>query len=330
MKAQLTLIVTLVLTSPLHAADGPGELNNWGRWGDDDQKGAANYITAKQIVKAARLIKSGEMFSLAIPIAADGPVHPSRISPQHIMTGTGTDYVAGQPPAVGRMKFADDYIYMPLQGSTQWDGLSHAWYGDTLYNGVTEAAIRTAPANGGATKLGIENVATSLVGRGVLIDVLTHKGGKLPVGYEITRADIEATVKAQKTSVKEGDLVLLRTGVVPDYYRLTDPIERATFMVAPQAGIGLDVVDWIADHRIAGIAADNVALEVLPNPDPTKTLEVHGALLRDLGVYMGEIWWLEELAADCQDDGRFEFFLAAQPLNVPGAVGAPLNPIAIK
>ena len=101
-------------------------------------------------------------------------------------------------------------------------------------------------------------------------------------------------------------------------------------MVAPRAGIGLDVVGWVADHRIAGIAADNVALEVLPNPDPAKTLEVHGALLRDLGVYIGEIWWLEDLAADCREDGRYEFFLAAQPLNVPGAVGAPLNPIAIK
>ena len=131
MKSRLLLISLMMYTALTQAADGPGELNNWGRWGDDDQKGAAKYIAAKHIVKAARLIKSGEMFSLAIQIAAAGPVHSSRIPPQHIMTGTGTDYVAVQPPAIGRMKFADDYIYMPLQGSTQWDGLSHAWYGDT-------------------------------------------------------------------------------------------------------------------------------------------------------------------------------------------------------
>ena len=103
MKSRLLLISLMMYTALTQAADGPGELNNWGRWGDDDQKGAA-----KHIVKAARLIKSGEMFSLAIQIAAAGPVHPSRIPLQHIMTGTGTDYVAGQPPAIGRMKFADD------------------------------------------------------------------------------------------------------------------------------------------------------------------------------------------------------------------------------
>ncbi len=171
---------------------------------------------------------------------------------------------------------------------------------------------------------------TSLAGRGILIDVLSHKGGELPVGYEITRADIESALKAQKTSVKEGDIVLLHTDVVPGYYELSDPIERASYVIEPQAGIGMDVEGWIADHRIAAMAADNIALEVLPNPDSAKTLEIHGALLRDLGVYMGEIWRLEELAADCREDGHYEFFLAAQPLNVPGAVDAPLNPIAIK
>jgi kynurenine formamidase len=91
------------------------------------------------------------------------------------------------------------------------------------------------------------------------------------------------------------------------------------------------VVPWVKEKQIAAIAADTVALERLPNEiDPEMAVPVHGNLLRDLGVYIGEIWWLEELAADCAADGRYEFFLAAQPLNIPGAVGSPLNPIAIK
>ncbi len=323
-------LTNLTLTNQALAKDQPGNPNNWGKWGKDDQRGAANYITAKQIVQAAKLIDDGKVFSLAIPIDANGPVHPSRIAPQHIMVATGADYAAGQPPYLGKMKFADDYIYMALQGSTQWDGLSHAWYESTLYNGVSETAIKSSPIAGGATKLGIENVKTSFVGRGVLIDVLAHKGGALPPGYVITRDDIEKTLKAQKTKVKEGDIAIIRTGVVPAFYRITDPVKRLEYITGPQTGIGDDVVNWVDKMEIAGIAADNIALEVMPNPNPEDTLTIHGSLLRDLGVYIGEIWWLEELAADCAEDGRYEFFLAAQPLNIPGAVGSPLNPIAIK
>jgi kynurenine formamidase len=150
------------------------------------------------------------------------------------------------------------------------------------------------------------------------------------VGYAISRKDIEGALKAQKAKVKEGDIVLVRTGVVPSFYELEDPIAKMQYIQAPQAGIDVDVVNWIAETKITGIAADNIALEVLPNPVPEKTFAVHGALIKDLGVYIGEIWWLEDIAEACAADGKCEFFLAAQPLNIPGAVGSPLNPIAIK
>tara|TARA_Y100000310_G_scaffold271183_1_gene285567 strand:- start:2404 stop:3420 length:1017 start_codon:yes stop_codon:yes gene_type:complete len=334
------LITAILITSsllcswPNSAETDPVEHNgphNWGRWGADDQRGAANLITPESIVAAAKLIRSGRTFSLAIPIDNAGPVYPGRLSPHHIMVATGADYSAGATGlGFGNMKFADDYIYMPLQGSTQWDALSHAWYGDHLYNGVNQSEIRSSPGAGGATRLGVENVKTSFVGRGVLIDILAFKGGSLPPGYAITRADIEGAMAKQGTEVRKGDVVILRTGFVPGYYEVEGAIERMAYVAGPHTGIGDDVVGWIVQQDIAGIAADNVALEVLPNPIPERTLAIHGHLLRDLGVYIGEIWWLEELAADCTKDGRWEFFLAAQPLNIPGAVGSPLNPIAIK
>ncbi|MFT5562991.1 MAG: kynurenine formamidase [Candidatus Azotimanducaceae bacterium] len=324
----IIFIILLLLAPAMNAlAEKP---TNWGKWGTEDERGAANYIQPQHIVAAAKLIKTGKIFSLAIPLDNTGPVFPSRIAPQHIMVATGADYTAGQKAFYGTAKFADDYIYMPLQGSTQWDALSHAWYGDTLYNDIDQGVIKSAPAAGGATKLGIENVKTGFVGRAVLIDVLAYKGGSLPTGYAISRADIEATLKQQKTTVMEGDVVIIRTGVVPAYYELKDPISQLKFITGPQAGINIDVVGWVAEAKVAAIAADNIALEVTPNPEPEKTFSVHGALLKDLGVYIGEIWWLEELAADCSEDGRYEFFLAAQPLNITGAVGSPLNPIAIK
>jgi kynurenine formamidase len=332
------LAVLLLTAGPGGARDeGPAlypheELNNWGKWGDDDERGAANYITPERIVAAGKLIQNGKTFSLAIPIDRTGPVFPPRLVPHHTMTVTGADYAADpdtSPFGPGAIRFADDYIYMALQGSTQWDGLSHGWYGDTLYNGVHQTAIRSGDA-GGATKLGIENVKTSFVGRGVLIDVVRYKGGSLPAGYTITRADLIGALKAQKTEVRPGDVVLIRTGLIEQWYQL-DPAARAAFFTNPMTGIGSDTLPWIQEQELAGVAGDNIALERVPHETaPELVVPLHGNLLRDLGVYIGEIWWLEELAEDCARDGRYAFFLAAQPLNIPGAVGSPLNPIAVK
>jgi len=308
------------------------KINNWGKWGAEDERGAANYITPDRIVEAAKLIQSGKTFSLAIPLDSNGPVFPPRLPPHHTMTITGADYLAdpgASPFGESAIRFADDYIYMALQGSTQWDSLAHGWYGGSLYNGVPESAIRSSGA-GGATKLGIENVKTGFVGRGVLIDVVRYKGGSLPVGYTITLADLEGALKQQKTQVKPGDVVIVRTGLVPQWYEL-DPAGRAAFFGQPMTGIGSDTVPWIQEMQLAGVAADNIALERIPNEiDPSLVVPLHGNLLRDLGVYIGEIWWLEELAQDCAKDGRYSFFLAAQPLHIPGAVGSPLNPVAVK
>jgi kynurenine formamidase len=338
--SRLCALISCVVTFagiPAAAEPGPGlypheDINRWGLWGKDDERGAANFITPDKLVAAARLIRSGRIFSLAIPLDATGPVFPPRLPPHHTMTVTGADFIAdpnAAPFGPSPIRFADDYIYMPLQGSSQWDGLSHGWYDGSLYNGVPESAIRSSGV-GGATKLGIENVKDGLVGRGVLIDVVRFKGGALPAGYSITRADLEGALAAQQSTVREGDVVVVRTGVVPSWYEL-GPAEKASFFTNPQAGLASDVVPWVKATKIAAIAADNIALERIPNEiAPIVLVPLHGNLLRDLGVYIGEIWWLEELAADCARDGRYEFFLAAQPLNITGAVGSPVNPIAIK
>jgi len=330
--ATATVLLAMSATADTPALHPHEAHHNWGRWGEEDERGAANFITPERIVAAAGLIRTGKTFSLAIPLDSNGPVFPPRLPPHHTMTITGADYLAApeaSPFGEGVIRFADDYISMPLQGSTQWDSLAHAWYGGSLYNGVPESAIRSSGA-GGATRLGIENVKTGFVGRGVLIDVVRYKGGSLPAGYSITRADLEGALKAQKTKVEPGDVVIVRTGLVPSWYEL-DAIGRARFFSQPMTGLASDSVPWIQAREIAAIAADNIALERVPNEiAPELGVPLHGNLLRDLGVYIGEIWWLEELAADCAADGRYSFFLAAQPLRIPGAVGSPLNPIAIK
>ncbi len=320
------LMVTTICVS-VAAQDNPAlyphaEMNNWGKWGADDERGATNYITPESIVEAAKLIKSGKVFSLAIPIERGGPIFPTRHPPHHFMSSTGADPIqtAEGSAAVG---FTDDYIYMPLQGSTQWDALPHAMYGGQFYNGHPASIVTSA----GAQKLGIDKVRDRFVGRGVLIDVVAYKGGAIPLGYGITRADLEGALKKQKSKVRPGDIVLVRTGAVPHFYAM--PLDERDNWPNVQTGITKDVVPWVRDMQIAAIAADNLGVEQAPNADG-KNWNLHGNLLRDLGVFLGEIWWLEDLAADCAQDGRYEFFLTAPPLYIPGAVGSPINPMAVK
>jgi kynurenine formamidase len=212
---------------------------------------------------------------------------------------------------------------MPLQGATQWDSLAHIYYGGSFYNGNPLDTVTSE----GAQKLGIHTVRDRFVGRAVLIDVVKYKGGKIDPGYGITRADIEGALQAQDTEVESGDMVIIRTGSVPYFYNSGPEVRRTWAM--NQTGITADVVPWIKENEISAVAADNLAIEQWPNKNGMDGA-VHGNLLRDLGVFIGEIWWLEDLAADCAEDGRYEFFLSAPPLYIPGAVGSPINPVAVK
>jgi kynurenine formamidase len=303
-------------------------LHNWGRWGADDEIGTANYITPESILLAARLVKRGVVISCALPLDAKGPVYPTRQQPQHLMKRTGADYAAGHPTfgtvPEGGMKFADDYLFAALQCSTQWDALSHAWYGDQLYNGVSQNEIRGT----GAAKLGIEKLHRHFVGRGVLLDLprALNRGERLAQGYAITGVDLDRACSSAGVTVGTGDIVLIRTAHVPWYYTLKD--KREFWRGAP--GLGRTTVEWLHRHEVAAVALDTVAAEVQPPEDGEAGLPLHGALLRDLGLTIGELFDLEPLADDCARDGVYEFFFVAQPLRIPGAVGSPINPLAIK
>ena len=306
----------------------PPRVDNWGRWGSDDEIGTANYVTAEAIVAAARLVRRGLVISCALPLDDRGPVYPTRITPKHVMTSSGADYAAGKCPSGelpgGGVKFADDYIFAALQCSTQWDGLAHAWYGDQLYNGVPETAIRGT----GAGRLSIDKLYRHFVGRGVLLDLprAIGAGARLVPGYAITGDDLDRAVEFAQTTVQQGDVLLIRTGHVPWYFELED--KREFWQGAP--GLGVSTVAWLHDHRVAAVALDTVAAEVQPSEIPGATLPLHGLLIRDLGLTIGELFDLEPLSAACADDGVYEFLFVAQPLRIMGAVGSPINPLAIK
>jgi kynurenine formamidase len=304
--------------------------NNWGRWGEMDERGTMNFITPEMVQQAKDLIQDGRVISMAIPLDATGPVHPTRPGVQHYWGYTGADMIAGSAISAvyPKAQATDDYINMPLQASTQWDGLSHFAYADSLYNGFWLGNVETIS---GANRCSIHNMKESMCGRGVLLDVAKQKGVKrLEPGYAITPDDLDETAAAEGVEIREGDIMIVRTGHVPWYYELEAGAEKLTFFEG-SPGISMACVEWIYDKSIAAIAMDNVAIEVEPIEEPYEhAYPVHARLIRDLGLSLGEIWNLDPIAEDCASDGRYEFFVAAQPLNLTNASGSPLNPIAIK
>jgi kynurenine formamidase len=280
-------------------------------------------------------------FSLSIPFDAYGPqgAHGFRRNPIHLMSLDGGDRemverLGGWGSATeqqishiwrGPMRFNDDYIMMPLQAATQWDALSHVYYDQQLYNGYDADAVTSL----GATRDSIDKVAAAgkVVGRGVLLDVARHQGvTHLEPGAIINPADLEATAAAQGVEVGPGDIVIVRTGWWLRFLETRDGEGWA--MSSP--GIGWRCARWLHERSVAAIACDNIAVETSAPEFPGVLLPFHMLALRDMGMMLGEMWNLESLGEDCADDRVYEFLLVSQPLLITGAVGSPINPLAIK
>jgi kynurenine formamidase len=297
-----------------------GERNrNWGRWGTDDERGTVNLITAECVAAAAQLVKRGAIFDLGIPFDGSGPQPGGgRINPVRLMSETGAQQVFP-----GAFHYADDFVFMPLQAASQWDGLAHVFYDDQLYNGFPASDVGPH----GAMHCSIDKMAKGIVGRGVLLDIARLKGVDwLQQGEVITPGDLDAAASAQGIEVRSGDILFFRTGWRTKFKQEAD---AASFM-AGEPGIGIACVDWLHDHEVAVIASDNWAIEVLPGENPDQLLDVHMVLIRDMGMTLGEILDLDELADDCAQDGVYEFLCTAPPIKFTNAVGSPINPLAIK
>jgi len=295
-------------------------LRNWGRWGADDERGTTNLITPERLVAAGGLIRQGKVFDLGIPFDEKGPQPGGgRINPVHLMSENGDEQVFP-----GGFKYADDYIFMPLQGATQWDSLAHVFYDEQLYNGFPSQGVSMK----GAAHCSIDKQAKGIAGRGVLLDIAALKGVEwMEAGTVITPDDLEAAAARQGgVEVGSGDILVFRTGWRRKFLREADPV---AFM-AGEPGLGQDCCAWLRERDVAAVCSDNWAIEVLPGEDPGAVFNVHMVLIRDMGMTLGEILDLEELAADCESDGVWEFFFAAPVLKVSRAVGSPINPLAIK
>jgi kynurenine formamidase len=296
-------------------------LSNWGRWGADDQRGTLNFITPDRIVEASRLVRTGKMFELSIPIGAVGPQSGlgGRINPLHFMTVMPTDNLN----LADGINISDDFISMPLQGATQWDSLAHVGYDDLFYNNVS---VHTVMAMGGASRNAIDNALPGIVSRGVLVDIARARGVEwMQAGEGIEPDELDAVLAAQGVSVSSGDVLAVRTG-----WRRKAIVEGWDNWMAGNPGLGLACAEWLHEKEVAAVISDNWGVEVQPAPEGEGVLPLHCVLIRDLGMMLGEIFDFEELAEDCVADGVWEFFLSAAPLRVVGGVGSPVSPLAMK
>jgi len=308
----------------IHAA--AGRLTNWGRWGPEDEAGTLNNVSAQDIINAARLIRKGKSFSLALNFDNRGPqsgLWGNRFNPIHTMLATGVDAAAGRQEAIG-IRYADDMVTMPLQCGTQWDALGHIFFGEKMWNGYDAKLVDC----NGAQKNGIEKVKDKMVGRGVLLDVARAKGVEsLEDGYGISNAELDQCAAAQGVEIRKGDFVIVRTGHME---RCLKSGQWGGYAGGDSPGLRFETADWIRRKDIAAICADTWGCEVRPNESTEASQPWHWVVIPMIGISMGEIFYLKDLAEDCAQDRVYEFFFCAPPLPITKAVGSPVNPIAIK
>lgn len=296
----------------------PGEPNNWGRWGEDDQRGTANLCTPERIASACQNVRRGKAFSLALPMGKRSPLLGTRGAILHALTISTGDDVLGERNDYG-LQTSDDFAVIPLQGATQIDGLAHVGFQDTLFNGYWAGLTTT---RSGARRLGLQNLADGIIGRAVLADVARHRALD-PYRGIIDTADITATLDAAGVTAAPGDIQLVRTGWMAAF-RADNTAPRVR-----GAGLAPSVISWLAENDIAMVATDNRMVEAVPDPEGNRVFPLHVRALRDLGLLLGELFDLEELAADCARHDSYTGLFVTAPLPMVGAVGSPINPIVI-
>lgn len=287
----------------------------WGRWGASDEIGAANLITADEVLHATGLVRQGRVLSLAQPLSKSTPVPGHRAGLSHFMDRDGGDYATGLG-AKGGFQFAEDTVIMPVHIGTHLDALCHVWTDDKLYNGHSGNSISSIR---GGHRCGIEKLPP-IVTRGLLLDIAKERGEPLPDGESITADALIAALANLDLTLQTGDAVLIRTG----WLEAQAGKSRHAIDFNAEPGIDESAALWLAEAGVALVGADNFAVEAMPFP-PGQVFPVHQRLIRDYGISLLEGAVLQPLAAETVS----AFLFIAAPLPLVGGTGSPLTPLAI-
>ena len=315
------IILLLVLLSLSSSLAAPVSAQSWtppadaqrcpSKWGAADQRGSGNHMKPETVLRASRLIRTGEVFELGRVLRPDMPFTPGR---RFQMDVKRTNMNTGS----NRRGSNEEIMYTELgQVGVQFDGFAHQTIGDSLYNCNKLDAIAT---RNGFTKLGMEHVG-ALMTRGVLIDVAALKGvPMLPDTYPITVDDLQGALQRQKLTLQPGDAVIVNTG----WGTLWDKDGARYQKTNP--GLTTAAAEWLAKQDPMLIGMDNGPVSVTPDPDPQLNNPVHQITLVVHGIHLLENLKLDELAGK----QVYEFALIVQPLKIQGATGSTVAPIAVR
>ena len=279
-------------------------------WGPADEIGARNLVGCAATLRGAACIRTGQVIPLAVEIRGGtrGPAAAIRAPVQHFMVRDGGDYAGGLTEQNG-FGFTDDVIMMPTHGTTHIDALSHVLCGGRIYNGFPASTITSR----GASRCGIEKLEP-IVTRGIFLDLASGREQGEAIGLDRLRAAMDQA----EVEPEPGDALLIRSGWMQAWRTGQAEADRCT-------GLHHDCAPWIVEQGFVMVAADNVAVEVLPSHDPASAVPLHLALTLEHGIYLAELLDLEALAAA----GRPTFQLIVAPLRIKGGVGSPITPVAI-
>jgi kynurenine formamidase len=316
-------------TLPPNVEEVRARVTNWGRWGDDDQRGCANLLDDAAARRGTACVRTGERFDLALDLGPDGPQVGQ---PAHRSNPVLEPLLVNErdPQVPGVWVSSDDSVTMLTCAGTHLDALAHVAYDDLIWNGFPASSVSAAT---GASRCGAETLGP-IVTRGVVVDLGRLRGhealDEIDPGYAVTGDDLDEAYAAARLTPEPGDVVLLRTGDI----RHLHAGDRDRYALGDQfrfPGPSLHSVEWVRRHDVAGLMTDTYAYEAFPPPsaDWSDTLCVHMLHLRDIGLLQGQSWDLEALSARCAEEGRWDVLLVATPEPIVGATSAPVAPVAV-
>jgi len=288
----------------------------WGRWGDQDERGALNLITPERVAAATRLVRDGTTVHLGLPLDTRESGHNPTPAVHRMTLLPDTDV------GLGSIRFVKDSVEVDYHndGHSHLDALCHVAYRGKLYNDRTSDEVSAKGAGVNA----IDAADSGLVGRGVLLDVPAVRGVPwLEPGESVSRADLEAAEAAEGTRVGEGDILLVRTGHVR---RLA---EHGSWDTADaKAGMHPTAATFIAERGVAVLGSDGNN-DTAPSTTEGVAYPIHVLAIVAMGVHLLDYLDLGDLRTACASAGRWEFLFVAAPLRIEGGTGSPVNPIAI-
>lgn len=294
-------------------------VNNWGRWGTDDEMGTLNLITDAVVKDAAACVRSGRRVPLALPLHQDGiqtGLIPGRVNPLHTMVQINQELFGP-----GTVATSDDAVTMGLQAATHWDALTHVSHSGKIYNGRPADTITPHTR---ARFSGIDK-APYIVSRGVLLDVARAKGlDRLPGDHAVTPEDLDEAAEFAGLTIRSGDIVLVRTGQI----QVCLAGDKHGYGY-PSPGLSVRTPEWFHAHDVAAVANDTLTFEIFPPEIEDLWLPVHALDLVEMGMLQGQNWNLENLSTACAQEKRYAFLLSAMPEPFVGGTGTPVAPVAI-